>query len=159
VHVSRRQHRAGTALVVAQFGLILLCLLPLGPVIGPGLLRPAGVACLVLAAAVGGWALISMGADTRVHPVPDPQADLRMSGIYAWIRHPMYTAVLLSCLGVTLITGRVLSLLALVALLVVLHVKGRFEDGLLSARFGDQHREYAARVPAMVPQPWRSREH
>ena len=158
MQVDDGQHRVGTALVACQFGLILLCLLPVGPVIGSGQLRPLGLICLVLAATVGGLALVSMGSDTKVHPIPDAGAELHTNGIYAWIRHPMYAAVLLACLGVVLSTGRVVSIAAFLALLFVLHVKGRFEDGLLTEMFGAQYTDYAARVPAMIPQPWRSRD-
>jgi protein-S-isoprenylcysteine O-methyltransferase Ste14 len=144
-----RHRRIGNLLVAAQFTLIGLCVLPLGPVIGSGQLRPLGLACLALAAVVGGLALLAMGSDTRVHPV-------RMNGIYAWIRHPMYAAVLLACLGVTLSTGRVLSLLSFLALVVVLHVKAQFEDRMLQEKFGWQFSVYASRVPALFPAPWRS---
>lgn len=158
VRISRGQHRVGTALVAAQFALLLVCLLPVGPVIGSGQLRPFGLVCLVLAVTVGGFALVAMGTDTKVHPIPDAGANLHTNGIYVWIRHPMYAAVLLACLGVALSTGRVLSILAFLALLIVLHVKGRFEDGLLTEMFGAQYTDYAARVPAMIPQPWRSHD-
>lgn len=151
-----RHRRIGNVLVAAQFVLIGLCLLPVGPAIGSGQLRPLGLACLALAALVGGLALLAMGSDTRVHPVPDHQTPLRMNGIYAWIRHPMYAAVLLACLGVTLSTGRITSVLALVALVVVLYVKADFEDRLLQEKFGWQFSVYASRVPAIVPAPWRS---
>lgn len=153
----QRRRRTGTALVIAQFSLILVCLLPVGPVIGSGQLRPLGLACLVLAVLVGGLALVAMGSDTRVHPVPDDTASLRTNGIYAWIRHPMYAAVLLACLSVALSTGRVLSIVAFVALVVVLHVKAGFEDRMLSEKFGTPYVEYAARVPGLLPRPWRSR--
>jgi protein-S-isoprenylcysteine O-methyltransferase Ste14 len=88
--------------------------------------------------------------------VPDAQTPLRINGIYAWIRHPMYAAVLLATLGVTLSSGRVLSLLAFVALSVVLHVKADFEDQMLQEKFGWQFSVYASRVPALIPQPWRT---
>jgi protein-S-isoprenylcysteine O-methyltransferase Ste14 len=151
-----RHRRIGNLLVAAQFGLILLCLLPVGPSIGSGQLRPLGLVCLALAAVVGGLALLAMGSDTRVHPVPDAQTPLRVSGIYAWIRHPMYAAVLLATLGVTLSSGRVLSLLAFLALVGVLHVKAGFEDRMLQEKFGWQFSVYASRVPAVIPAPWRT---
>ena len=114
-----RHRRLGNALVAAQFGLILVCLLPVGPTIGSGQLRPLGLVCLALAAVVGGLALMAMGSDTRVHPVPDAQTPLRINGIYAWIRHPMYAAVLLATLGVSLSSGRVLSIVAFISVVVV----------------------------------------
>ena len=158
-----RRRRVGNALVVAQFSLIGLCLLPVGPVLfgsgagaAAGPARVAGLVCLVLAALVGGLAVLALGRDTRVHPVPHAGARLHTNGIYAVIRHPMYAAVLFACLGVTLVTGRLLALLSLIALGVVLHLKSQFEDRMLSAQFGWQFAVYASHVPALVPQPWRS---
>ncbi len=150
-----RHQRIGSLLVLAQFGLIGLCLLPIGPTIWTGL-RGWGLLALALAAGVGAWALASLGEDTRVHPVPGEATRLRTHGIYAWVRHPMYLAVLLACLGVTLSTGRLLSLVAWLCLVVVLVGKARFEDGLLRARYGTEHDEYASGVPGLLPAPWRS---
>lgn len=149
------QRRFGGLLVVGQFALIALCLLPVGPTLGPGL-RPLGLLCLGLAAGVGGLALVALGSDTRVHPAPHGTATLHTHGIYAWIRHPMYTAVLLACSGVTLSTARVLSVVALLCLGVVLTVKRRFEDHLLEQRFGMAFEAYRDRVPALIPRPRRS---
>lgn len=155
---SERHRRAGSLLVAAQFGLVALCLLPLGPVLWTlPAARTAGLVCLGLAALVGVLALAGLGRDARVHPVPAPEAQLHTAGIYGVIRHPMYAAVLLACLGVTLSTGRLLALVALVALAGVLHVKARFEDQRLAEQFGWQFAVYECRVPAFVPQPWRSR--
>ena len=156
MQLEKQRRRTGTALVLAQFGLILMCLLPVGPVIGSGQLRPLGLVCLALAALVGGLALAAMGSDTRVHPVPDSTATLRTNGIYAWIRHPMYAAVLLACLSVVLSTGRVLAIVAFGALVVVLRAKARFEDRLLGEKFGAPYADYAARVPALIPRLRRS---
>jgi protein-S-isoprenylcysteine O-methyltransferase Ste14 len=150
-----RKRLIGTALVVAQFTLLGLVLVPLGPVLWSGL-RVAGLVSLGLAALVGLLALLAMGRDLRVHPVPGEQAQLRTNGIYGVIRHPMYLAVLLAALGVVLSTGRLLAVLATVGLVVVLTAKAAFEDMLLQAKFGWQFAVYACRVPAIVPQPWRS---
>ena len=157
--VRAARQRTGNRLIAAQFALIALCLLPVGPTLGSGQLRPLGLAFLLLAGIVGLLALVALGADTRVHPVPHDQAGLRTTGIYAWIRHPMYTAVLLACLGVTLSSGRVLSLVALLVLAGVLRVKSHFEDDLLEERFGWRFAVYASRVPAVLPAPWRSHGH
>ncbi|MGB7982155.1 MAG: isoprenylcysteine carboxylmethyltransferase family protein [Candidatus Nanopelagicales bacterium] len=148
-------HRTGSRLVLAQFALIGVCVAPLGPTLWSGLWA-LGLVALLLAAAVGALALRSMGADTRVHPVPDAGTALHTHGLYAWIRHPMYLAVLLACLGVTLASGRALALVGLLSLMGVLAVKSRFEDRLLAAKFGAQFSDYAARVPALVPRPWRT---
>lgn len=151
-----RRRRIGTLLVAAQFALIGLCLVPAGPVVGDGA-RWLGLASLTAAVAVGALAWRALGADTRVNPVPAASGRLRTSGIYSVIRHPMYAAVLLACLGVTLSGARVLSAVALVVLGVLLHGKARFEDRMLRERFGPQFVAYAAAVPAILPRPRRPR--
>lgn len=153
IPVNPRRMRAGNALVGAQFALIAACLLPVGPSLGSGQLRALGLALIGAGAVVGFLALLAMGRDMRVHPVPGRDARLHTSGIYAVIRHPMYAAVLLACTGVTVSTGRVLAILALAALAVVLHVKSRFEDAILAERFGWSFALYAQRVPALLPWP------
>jgi protein-S-isoprenylcysteine O-methyltransferase Ste14 len=151
---SRRDRRVGSALVLAQFAMIGLSLVPVGPVLPIGPLRVMGMAFLVTGLALGGAALLGLGSDTRVHPLPAPGGELRTAGIYAHVRHPMYLAVLLTCLGVALGSARVLASVALAGLVVVLVAKSRFEDGLLRRRFGAAFDAYAARVPALVPR-WR----
>jgi protein-S-isoprenylcysteine O-methyltransferase Ste14 len=151
-----RAHRVGTVLVATQFALVGLVLAPVGPVVGSGQLRPLGLALLALAAIVGGLALVELGRDTRVHPIPVRGTVLHTHGVYAFIRHPMYAAVLLACSGVTVSTGRVLALVALLLLVGVLAAKARLEDQFLEAMFGGQFAAYASRVPAILPQPWRS---
>ncbi len=149
----RRRRRSGNLLVAAQFALIGLCLLPVGPSIGGGQLRPLGLLLLGAGALVGGAALLAMGRDVRVHPVPGSETRLHVGGVYSVVRHPMYAAVLLCCAGVTVSTGRVLSMLALAGLVVVLNVKGSFEDRMLAERFGAEFTEYARRVPSLLPLP------
>ena len=68
----------------------------------------------------------------------------------------MYAAMLLATLGMTLSSGRVLSLLAFLSLLVVLHVKAALEDRMLQEKLGSPFAAYASRVPALIPRPWRS---
>jgi protein-S-isoprenylcysteine O-methyltransferase Ste14 len=68
----------------------------------------------------------------------------------------MYTALVLASAGATAITGRWLAVLATLALVVVLSVKAHVEDVVLQRRFGWEFAIYAARVPAVVPRPWRS---
>lgn len=142
----------GTALVGAQFGLLGLTLLPLGPALAvPGWVRALGLACIGLGLLVGALGLISLGRDTRVHPIPAEDSALRTTGIYSVVRHPMYLAVMLCAIGVTVGSGRLLALLATCALAGVLTYKARFEERLLDARFGWEYATYASRVPAVFP--------
>lgn len=80
--------------------------------------------------------------------------DLITTGPYAWVRHPIYTALY----GMLLATGLALTRWpALVAgsLLFGLGtaLRIRIEERLLRRSFGEAYAHYAARVPALLPWP------
>lgn len=153
-----RDRMYGNILVAAQFLLLGLCLLPLGPAWGtPTVVRALGLGLLAAGAVVLALGLAALRGSTRVHPIPAADSELRTTGIYAVVRHPMYLSVMLFAAGLTVSSGRLLALLSSMCLLGVLTVKARFEERLLSERFGWEYAAYCARVPAILPQPWRGR--
>lgn len=137
------------ALVAAQFGAIAAWLWQ-GPVIAPG---PVGLAVQIAGLALGAWAAVWMSLRQRrafsVTPLPDAHPRLVVDGPYRWVRHPMYTAVLAVALPAAL-AGPPGSVLAGVALVVVLFAKHRFEDRLLAARF-PEHGDYRRRTGGLIP--------
>jgi protein-S-isoprenylcysteine O-methyltransferase Ste14 len=150
-----RMRAIGNVLVAAQFTLLGLCALPLGPALPTaGIIRIIGIVVILAGLVVGAMGIASLGRSTRVHPVPASEATLRTTGIYAHIRHPMYLAVMLVAAGLTLAGGRLLALLATLALAAVLTAKARFEEDLLCEKFGWEYAAYCAKVPAVIPRPW-----
>ena len=154
-HAARRQ-QLGTLIVLVQAVLLVACLLPVGPVLGLIVAPAVGWALIVVAALIGGLAVLALGRDLRITPIPAANARLHRNGIYAFIRHPMYLALVLGAVGVTLVSGRWLAILATVGLIAVLCLKAHIEDVILQRRFGWEFALYASRVPAIVPRPWRS---
>ena len=78
------------------------------------------------------------------------------AGPYRWVRNPIYTALF----GLALATGLVLSRWPAIPLFAIFYVAGtviriRSEERLLRAQFGQEFEEYARRVPALIPIPWR----
>ena len=86
------------------------------------------------------------------YPYPEPKtgAPFITSGIYARVRHPMYLAFLVGSLGLILIKQNLLLIVSTILLTLVLNIKYRFEDRLLSARW-DEAKEYQKKVPALIP--------
>ncbi|MCA1942406.1 MAG: isoprenylcysteine carboxylmethyltransferase family protein [Yonghaparkia sp.] len=143
---------AAWALVAAQFVfLLLLGFMPWGS------LWPRDVATLVIGlvlVALGvGIALAAGGALGRsLTPSPIPKVDgqLVTGGVYALVRHPIYSGLLVLGLGLVAIGASVLHLLAWVALQSILMTKARIEDLMLLGQYPG-YRDYAARVGRLVP--------
>jgi protein-S-isoprenylcysteine O-methyltransferase Ste14 len=78
------------------------------------------------------------------------------TGIYGIIRHPLYTGAFVLWAAVALAN---LSLLA--AVLFVFYVVPTYrvymghEERMMKAEFGDAYTQYCARVPRLLPHPWR----
>ena len=124
--------RLGSALVALQFALVAL----IAGLAGPAFLRGTAPAiawglglCAVL---MGGWALsANRPGNFNIRPTPRPGGQLVQSGPYRWIRHPMYTAILLAAVAGLLgadADHRLAVAAAAVALAVVLRVKAEVEE-------------------------------
>jgi protein-S-isoprenylcysteine O-methyltransferase Ste14 len=112
------------------------------------LARP-GPALLVLGGALAATGLgVRAWAAGTIHK----ERELTVTGPYAFTRNPLYVGSLLLGLGITVAGGH-WGWPALFLLFYVL-VYGRTmseEKALLTDLFGDRYRDYATRVPAMIP--------
>lgn len=91
---------------------------------------------LLMSAIVGGTALANMGLDNlNVKPTLKDNHQLRTKGIYRYIAHPMYSAVLLLCLALVLSNITIINLTVYILLLVVLVLKSKKEEEYLLERF------------------------
>ncbi len=120
----------------------------------PVWLAVLSVAMVVVAVVVAVAAAAGLGAGLTASPLPARAAQLRTIGMYACVRHPIYSAMLLGGAGVVVLGGRVERIWLWLALLAVLLVKTRLEEAALAARFPD-YPTYAATTPRLVPNPLR----
>jgi protein-S-isoprenylcysteine O-methyltransferase Ste14 len=74
---------------------------------------------------------------------------LTVTGLYRWVRHPLYTAGLVLIWLTPVMTIGVLALN--LALTVYILIGYRFEERRLVAEFGQAYVAYQARVPALIP--------
>lgn len=100
------------------------------------------------------WAVVSLGGNNFTI-LPDPRAGntLSLRGIYRYLRHPMYTAVLLCGAAVAFGAPSIWRWVALGVCAAVLVVKVRYEEGLLTAK----HPDYPQRmkgVARLLPFVW-----
>ena len=114
----------------------------------------AGASLFGLGLILAAQAFWGLGSSLSPLPEPMPGAALVTSGPYGRCRHPLYQAVILCSLGVTLALGSLLHLALLLALVAVLGGKARREErALLAAHPG--YGTYRAATPAiMAGLPW-----
>ncbi len=94
-----------------------------------------------------GWAQLFSPADAGTRTAGTPE--LRTTGIYGLVRHPVYTGLLaMFLLGPTLSLDR---LLLFAAALAYLSVGIPVEERKLIRLFGPAYAEYRRRVPALLP--------
>ena len=108
-----------------------------------------GAAILLGAAAL----VVNRPGNFNIRPDPKTGGRLVRTGPYRYVRHPMYLAVLLGCLGLFLEDPAWWRAVALVTLVIVLHLKADIEERALQ-RLHPEYRVYAQRTARLVPFLW-----
>jgi protein-S-isoprenylcysteine O-methyltransferase Ste14 len=109
-----------------------------------------GTIASIAGAIVGVWSAIYLGKGLTPSPLPNGFTDLVSAGPYRWVRHPMYSAVMLFMAGVAARSGSWIVVVELIGLVVLFSIKARWEEDQLAEAF-DGYREYAANTPRFVP--------
>jgi protein-S-isoprenylcysteine O-methyltransferase Ste14 len=121
-------------------------------------LRVLGGLLVVLGAAVLIQAFARFVNDGLGTPAPiAPPRHLVVTGLYRYVRNPMYVALFAAILGQALLLGQLVLLwYGLVVLAAtVLFVRG-YEERALAEQFGAEYAEYRRNVPGWWPRltPW-----
>ncbi|MCB0215168.1 MAG: isoprenylcysteine carboxylmethyltransferase family protein [Caldilineae bacterium] len=113
--------------------------------------RPAALTLMILATLLILAASQGLGRSLTPTVVPVVDGQLVTHGLYAWLRHPIYLAVILMLTGMALLSGRWWAGL-LVAPLAYAYFdrKAAVEERLLEARY-PEYAAYRARVGKLLP--------
>jgi protein-S-isoprenylcysteine O-methyltransferase Ste14 len=109
-----------------------------------------GAVLLGVGAILGLSGAIGLGRGLTPFPKPSQKTRLVQNGIYAVIRHPLYTSVMAAALGWALVWQSWPALLAGLALIPLLDLKSRREERWLREQF-PEYPEYAKRVRRFIP--------
>lgn len=151
-----RDNRRGEWWLIAQLSLIAGHLLPPTPppgalgMVWPLAMRVLGWSLFALGLGLAAQAFLQLGPSLTPLPEPLPSAPLVTTGPYVRCRHPLYQAVLVCSLGVTLALGSLLHLVLLLALAVVLSGKAHREERRLM-ELHTNYETYRASTAAIVP--------
>lgn len=77
--------------------------------------------------------------------------ELIEAGPYRYIRHPIYTGILLAFIGSALKVGDVRGIFAVLIVFISFWRKLRMEERMLGETFGDTYAQYKARTKALIP--------
>ncbi|MEM9857328.1 MAG: NnrU family protein [Bacteroidota bacterium] len=81
----------------------------------------------------------------------ESKEDLKVTGILAHIRHPLYSATILIFCGFFLYDSRLASLISLVCVLTYLPLGIWLEEKKLIMLYGEKYVQYTQAVPALLP--------
>jgi protein-S-isoprenylcysteine O-methyltransferase Ste14 len=73
------------------------------------------------------------------------------SGPYAWVRHPIYTGLIVALFATAAAQATVTAFLGAGLIALGLWLKARMEERFLAAELGDAYEAYRRRVPMLVP--------
>lgn len=118
------------------------------PFLGPSIARD--VAAWILIACGSAIILLALGALRGKAAAPSPGDALVDYGLYAHVRHPIHSAMILEFVGLALLMPTPPVLLASIAGLGWLVVQSRLEEIDLCRRI-PAYRDYMQRVPRFVP--------
>ncbi|HXV17655.1 MAG TPA: isoprenylcysteine carboxylmethyltransferase family protein [Gemmatimonadaceae bacterium] len=113
-----------------------------------------------LFAVVGGWSLVFAAlranafATTVVRHQPDRQHQLIDSGVYSWVRHPLYMGMIPVMLGLSLWLGSWAGVLFSIVPIGILMIRITVEERVLRSSLPG-YSEYSARVrKRLIPFVW-----
>ncbi len=97
------------------------------------------------------WAIVAMQkSKLRILPEPSAGATLITNGPYHFIRHPMYTSILLGTTGLLINHFNWMRLGFFIALAAVLIIKLTWEEKMLLQKFGP-YKNYMANTSRLFP--------
>jgi protein-S-isoprenylcysteine O-methyltransferase Ste14 len=122
------------------------------PLLPPGPLRFGSALVLVVAGlAFTVWARVHLGSNWSGTVTLKEEHELIRSGPYAYVRHPIYTGLLVALLGSAVACGELRALVGLAVVTAAFVRKLRTEERFMRESFPEQYAEYASEVPALIP--------
>jgi protein-S-isoprenylcysteine O-methyltransferase Ste14 len=145
-----------TILTVAAFWMIFSGDVPQGW-LHTGLYTPnlwtqaLGIAITAAGLAFAIWARAYLGTNWSGVVSVKVGHELVRSGPYRWVRHPIYSGMLLAILGTALVRHQVRGFIAVVLLYAGFTIKRRIEEQAMTATFGPEYAQYASTTGAIIP--------
>jgi protein-S-isoprenylcysteine O-methyltransferase Ste14 len=149
---------AGVGLVVALIVSVSAPILQWANVVAPvAALRSEWIQAVGIIVAVAGitatvHAQLEMGDSWRIGVDDRETTTLVHTGVFDWVRNPIYTAMFVSGVGIALVTPNLVAGIGFVLLVAAIELQvRRVEEPYLMRNHGDAYRSYTASVGRFVP--------
>ncbi len=114
-----------------------------------------GCAAMVFGIAFRAWSVIVLGRYFTVDVRVREHQEVVDRGPYRVLRHPSYTGLLCTCLGIGLALGNWVALLfAIVPTTIAIVFRIRVEERALLAGIGEPYRAFCATRSRLIPRVW-----
>jgi protein-S-isoprenylcysteine O-methyltransferase Ste14 len=157
-----RAHEPASTRIAYMVPKILTALLLFSPVFRSGVLNHrfvmpseavewTGVILTALGIAFTIWARVHIGRNWSARVVIKEQHELIRSGPYRFVRHPIYTGLLIAIAGTALVIGEWRAVLALVFAVIGFSAKAKREEAILVGEFGEDYARYRGETGMLLP--------
>lgn len=102
------------------------------------------------------WARVHLGGNWSGAVTVKFDHQLIRTGPYRFVRHPIYTGLVLAMLGTALDRRQVRGFVAAALFYFGFTIKRRIEDGYMRETFGSQYDDYMRSTGALFPRLWSS---
>jgi protein-S-isoprenylcysteine O-methyltransferase Ste14 len=115
-------------------------------------IQAAGIAVAVIGISAVLYAQLAMGDSWRIGVDRSETTNLVRSGVFGVVRNPIYLAMFVFWLGVTLVAPNIVALIGYLLLVAAIELQVRcVEEPYLLRVHGDAYREYGRRVGRFAP--------
>jgi protein-S-isoprenylcysteine O-methyltransferase Ste14 len=111
----------------------------------------AGLCLTIAGLAFAAWARDLLGRNWSGRVIIQSGHELVTAGPYAYVRHPLYTGLLIAMFGTALISSQLGSVVGLPLALGFFMLKAQREERILEAEFGAAYATYRAQTGGLLP--------
>jgi protein-S-isoprenylcysteine O-methyltransferase Ste14 len=113
--------------------------------------KAAGIALTATGVLFAIWARLYLGRNWSGTVTVKVGHELVRSGPYRWVRHPIYSGLLIAVSGTAIELGQLSGIFSIVLVYVGLRLKLRIEEQFMTEVFGSEYDEYRRTTGALIP--------
>ena len=114
------------------------------------IINKAGLVVAIIGALIALIALLQLKTNLSPFPSPKSNTSLIQNGIYKFIRHPIYTGIILTTFGYGLFVGSFYKIIISIVLYILFIFKSRYEEERLELTFLN-YKDYKKRSGRFFP--------